>query len=64
MSDCNSGDGWIVYMRNDGITHASPRCEHMGALVCELGHERVDSDGEDMHVVILHKQSITCMSVR
>ena len=51
-------------MRNDGITHASPRCEHMGALVCELGHERVDSDGEDMHVVILHKQSITCMSVR
>jgi len=41
----------------------SPRCELMGALVFELGHERVDSDGEDMHAVILDKQLITCMSV-
>jgi hypothetical protein len=41
----------------------SPRYELMGALVCELGHERVDSDGEDMHAVILDRQSMTCVSV-
>jgi len=33
----------------------SQRCELMGALICVLGHERVDSGGEDMHSVILEQ---------
>ena len=33
----------------------SPRCELMSALVCVLGHERVDSGGEDMHSVIVEQ---------